>query len=377
MASTNGSTAKRKARQTTKVPGYLLHKPSGKARVRLNGVDHYLGTYGSEESLHLYSKILAEHVASSGANLAKPNQELSINELALAYILHAKKYYMKERTLPNGKVVLKVTDEVGCIQSALKHLIALYGDTDVNEFGPIALKACREKMIGEKWTRRFINMSVGRIRRMFKWGVENEIVDPNILMKLKAVAPLLAGRTNAKEHTPRSAVPEDALAKVKSKVSARIRDLIDLWLLTGARPGELVKITGNMIDRSLFEEKGVWIAELLDHKMAHKGQRRIIIFGSKSISILQRHLKRLTDPSKRIFPINRATASDAMKKACRELGIPVFTAHWLRHTAATRFRENYSLDAAQALLGHAKAETTELYARLNLSKAVEVARDSG
>ena len=30
-----------------KLPGYLHHKGTGQARVRLDGVDHYLGQYGS------------------------------------------------------------------------------------------------------------------------------------------------------------------------------------------------------------------------------------------------------------------------------------------------------------------------------------------
>ena len=33
-----------------KKPAYLLHKPTGQARVRLNGKDVYLGTYGLAES---------------------------------------------------------------------------------------------------------------------------------------------------------------------------------------------------------------------------------------------------------------------------------------------------------------------------------------
>ena len=37
-----------------KVPSYCLHKRSGRAVVRLNGKDHYLGEYGSPESKLLF-----------------------------------------------------------------------------------------------------------------------------------------------------------------------------------------------------------------------------------------------------------------------------------------------------------------------------------
>jgi len=32
-------------------PSYLLHKPTGQARVRIDGHDNYLGEYGTPESL--------------------------------------------------------------------------------------------------------------------------------------------------------------------------------------------------------------------------------------------------------------------------------------------------------------------------------------
>jgi len=51
------------ARPKNPVPAYLLHKPTGKARVRLkNGSryrDVYLGEYGSPESYEKYRQIVA------------------------------------------------------------------------------------------------------------------------------------------------------------------------------------------------------------------------------------------------------------------------------------------------------------------------------
>jgi hypothetical protein len=39
------------------VPSYLNHAPSGRARVRIDGKDHYLGPYGSEESKAEYVSV--------------------------------------------------------------------------------------------------------------------------------------------------------------------------------------------------------------------------------------------------------------------------------------------------------------------------------
>jgi len=38
-----------------KPPGYLLHKPTGQARVILDGKTHYLGVHGSPESHEQYA----------------------------------------------------------------------------------------------------------------------------------------------------------------------------------------------------------------------------------------------------------------------------------------------------------------------------------
>ena len=48
-------------------PQYRLHKPSGLARVIVDGKHVYLGKYGSEGSHTAYSKILAEFL-SQGAS---------------------------------------------------------------------------------------------------------------------------------------------------------------------------------------------------------------------------------------------------------------------------------------------------------------------
>jgi integrase len=288
---------------------------------------------------------------------------LTVNELVLVFMKHANKHYLK-----NGKV----TDEVACIKSAIRPLVELYGATPVEQFGPLALKAVRQRMIdGKTMCRDFINKSIGRIRRVFRHAVENELVEPAVLQKLEAVAPLLAGRTEAIDHAPRKPVPQEHIDQVKAIVPERTKDIIELMLLTGSRPGELVNLTGEMINRST----DIWVADLADHKNRHRGKERFLVFGPKAQLILTRYLS--ANPSERLFRVARATIGNQVKAACDELEIERFSPHWLRHNAASWLREEYGLDVAQIMLGHASASMTELYAHLNLKKAITVARDAG
>ena len=82
---------------------------------------------------------------------------------------------------------------------SLRPLNYLHGKTLVQDFGPSALKAVRELLIHGymhpkhgaqgKICRVETNKRIKRVRRMMKWAVENEIVPPNVLLALQAVAP--------------------------------------------------------------------------------------------------------------------------------------------------------------------------------------------
>ena len=67
----------------------------------------------------------------------------------------------------------------------------------------------------------------------------------------------------------------------------------------------------------------------------------------------------------------------AIKRACVAAEITPWNPHRLRHNAATRFRKDYGLDVAQALLGHSELSTTQIYSALDHSKAVAVMREIG
>ena len=65
------------------------------------------------------------------------------------------------------------------------------------------------------------------------------------------------------------------------------------------------------------------------------------------------------------------------RKKKEEAPIP----HWfplqIRHSRGTEVRRLYGLDAAQAALGHARADVTEVYAEKNLELAIRIAKEMG
>lgn len=155
------------------VPTYRHHKPSGKAVVTINGRDFYLGPWNSPESRQEYDRLIAEWTA-NGRQLSEAVSlgDLTVMELAAAYLDFAKSYYVADG---------KPGPEYVAMRDVLKVVLALYGRTPVKSFGPLALKAIRETMVSKKWVRKRINAQINRVRRVFKWGVENKLVPPLVL----------------------------------------------------------------------------------------------------------------------------------------------------------------------------------------------------
>ncbi len=168
-------------RLSSSVPKYRHHKASGKAVVTLSGRDFYLGPWKSKSSIDEYDRLIREWLERGRA--VKPEdsphgpESKSIVEIIAAYLRHSDQYYRKHG---------RPTREAGCIRDAAKVLRRLYGRTDADEFGPVALQAVRAEMIAIGWGRVHINKQVGRLVRMFKWATSQELVKPGVLQGLES-----------------------------------------------------------------------------------------------------------------------------------------------------------------------------------------------
>ncbi|MCA9304899.1 MAG: site-specific integrase [Phycisphaerales bacterium] len=413
----------------SRIPMYRLHKPSGRAVVRLNGRDVYLGKYDTAESRAQYDAVIADWLAGSRiAASGSSRNDATVSELVLAFLNHAERYYIK-----NGQP----TGETDCLRFALRPLVELHGRTRIGDFGPLSLKAVRDRMIAQGLARGTINARVNRVRRMFKWGVENQLVDPGILHTLQAVAPLKRGRSKAREVDPVRAVDEAIVQRVAETAPPVIAAMIRLQLYTGMRPGEVIQMRTRDIDR----KETIWVYRPGSHKTEHHGRDRVIFIGPRAQCILEPML--LNDPDAYLFsprrrvdafheqrretratPMPPSQASRTRKRTPRKLPGEKYTtrsyaqavkraccaafphptlsaisqstlareqrkelAQWnkshrfspnqLRHTAATRLRREFDLETARVVLGHGSAAVTEVYAERDLSLAARVMAEAG
>ena len=60
-----------------------------------------------------------------------------------------------------------------------------------------------------------------------------------------------------------------------------------------------------------------------------------------------------------------------------KLGVTKWSPNQLRHSAGTTIRRQYGLEAAQVVLGHSRADVTQIYAQRDLEKAAQIIREVG
>lgn len=433
-------------------PSYRKHRASGQAVVTLDGRDIYLGPHGTKASKVEYDRIIGEWLA-NGRRSPVVESELSVAELIEAYWAHAQKYYAVAAGSSSG--------ELENIRSMLRRLRVLYGRTNAADFGPLSLKATRENMYQPTtvndpktgkpiarpgWCRTRVNAQVGRVKRMFKWAVENEMIPPSVYHGLQAVAGLRAGKTDARESEPVGPVPEVHVYAIKPHVNRQVWGMVELQLATGMRPGEVCAMRPIDIDTS----GKLWVYRPEHHKTLHRGHRREIYLGPRAKATIAPFLEgrpthaHLFSPAEaederrqarraaRKTPLSYGNSAgtnrvrkpkwqprdrydvsayrQAIARGCRaafempaELRDPrrgksketpeqkaerlarrrewcaehVWHPHQLRHTAATKLRKEYGLEAAQVILGHKTLAVTEVYAEKNVEAAKRIMGEVG
>jgi integrase len=246
---------------------------------------------------------------------------------------------------------------------------------------------------------------------MFKWAVENELVDLAVYQACKAVSGLRRGRSQARDTEPIKPVPQDEIDAIGLFVSREIWGMIQLQLVTGMRPGEVCMLRFDELDTS----GTVWQFRPKPHKTSHHGRQRLIFIGPKGQEVLRpftairdreyvfspseaeavrNKLKRASrkspmtpsqsartlkddpkwTPGKRY---RRDSYSRAITRACKLAKVSEWAPNRLRHNAATELRKQFPIEAVRTVLGHSTAFTTEIYAELDFETARKVIEKAG
>ena len=402
------------------LPTYTLHKPSGQARVRINGQDFYLGSFESAKSKERYAQLLLDlareqQLPDSPLGDWTQNPGFQVKELVLRYCLFAQEYYGAK------------SKEYRTMRDTLKPIVALFGSTPAKDFGPRDLKCVRQSLVDQDICRPEINRRISRIRRAFRWATSEELIPPAVIHGLASLQGLSRGRSGVREPEPVRPVPDAVVQKTLPFCSPQVRAMIQLQRLAGMRPAEVTILRVCDLDRTTE----IWTYRPQKHKTSYLGVAKEIYLGPQAQALLQpflnrpeecyvfspreaeaqrnesRAVTRRPDRKTKVYPCELRARDQRKQQAAKRkskrpkrdhydtdsyrrgiayaiakanksgVTIEAWHPHQLRHLRATEVRKQFGLEAAQVTLGHLRADVTQVYAERNSELATRVAREIG
>ncbi len=279
----------------TKIPSYRHRKGQTQAIVTLTDSvtrqrrDFRLGEFGTPESREAYHRVIAQWEANARrfppqeamrSSIVVQSSGPCVSEIILEYWRWAEGYYRPKH--------------VQSLAGALKLIKQYFGRSPAEQFGPNNLRLLRDAMIRgdasatpprSPWTRKYINSQIQRLRHVFKWAAARELVPASVHQSLCTLEPLRRGRSDARENPRVGTVPHHLIDAVRPHLSRPVGALVELQLLTGARPGELLGL--RVIDIEIEAKSEVWTYHPEIHKNSHREKERVIYFGPKAQEVIR------------------------------------------------------------------------------------------
>jgi integrase len=326
--------------------------------------DFYLGKHGTPESYARYFALLAEYNANGQKAPEAPkrmvDEAIRIKDLTADY---------RHRVLPSYE---SNYGQHNRFKNLLLLLEERHGSEPVDEFGPRKLEVLRDHFAKEGCSRSYCNTKAALVVVIFQHGVSRELVGPERLVALRSLPPLRKGQ--GREAVKREKVTAETIKATLPKLSTTVQAMVRLQLATAMRPSELFRMTPAMIDRS----GPVWMYRPTDHKTAHRGKAKAVPILGDALDAVAPYLfgdeNELCFTTSKGTPWNKDSYRIAVTRAAKAAKVAHWTPYALRHATAQAVRDIAGPEAAQALLGHSRLSTTEIYAQANEAKAIAAAK---
>lgn len=381
-------------------PTILHHKKSGQDRIRVNGIDYYLGPHGSQQAKEEYARLVAKLAAEGKAGPAEKRPDtpagITVADVLAAWDRHAVATLSKR-----GR-------QVRHYRNAYEPLARLFGDTLAAQFDARKLRALQQAMLDGSWmdaadrmhpvrpktggwSRGVVNRRIVAIRTIWRWAEEeSQLVPPGSWSALRAVSPIRRNRPGAREVVARRSTTLAEVRLVCRRLTPVGRALLLFQWWTGCRSGEHRIMRASDVDTT----GEVWLYRPREHKTDYLGHDRVIAIGRKAQSILRPWLiaAQQVGPDAAVFPSpgsGRARRKrrgepytqdgycQLIHRAARAAGVDGFHGYLCRHATRMRVSRTHGDEAARSYLGQRHLDTALRYGCLDHDLASEVARKTG
>lgn len=380
-----------------------------------------LGPWGEHHDAE--TRAIAEWKASLQSGLTcLRNEAISVASLIDQYLKFSQQYYSPRLIGENDSRT--VGNQHARVVRALRYPWKLYRELPAEKFGPLALEACRELMIDDDLSRKYANQLIGCIQRAWKWASSKQLVSEASHSWLTKLQPLRKGRCRAREGpgTP-PIVPWEVIQKTISHTSRTIAGMILTQYYCCMRPEEVCIMRKGCIIKELKVKgapagmwgyyPGIFKGDHLDNTVVQE----VIPIGPKAQELLQPFLEEAVADDDYLFSPSKAQVEEmalkrslrktkvqpsqqdrrkknplkspgahylpdsyrqAVQRATARAGVPSWSPVQLRHTHSTEIRDKYDgIDVAQLALRHKHSKTSEIYAKLQVSKAFQLMAKEG
>ncbi len=336
-------------------------------RIRIHGKDYYLPKpLGGRASIAEYERLRLAHAQGSITPAPKmPNARgMTVSELIAAWL----------KADPRGMD----DKEVKCQARACAPLEALFGSTPAGEFTTIRLRALQEAMVsgswqvdGKPWNRKYINASIARVLRMFKWAESQGHVPEGRYAHLRTLAMLKRNDKRVKDHPPRRPVDWALqVAPCLKFMAPQVAAMVTVQYYAGMRPGEVCAIRRLEVDMN--GPMGTWLYSPGKHKGSSHGRELTKVIGPKAQAAIAPWLL-AAEPDGFVFPTSKMRYSRgcylpegyarAIARAVAMAKVEPWSPYSLRHGCRLEVTRAFGLDAARAVLGHSSLAMAADYAK--------------
>ncbi|MBI1190054.1 MAG: hypothetical protein GC200_05155 [Tepidisphaera sp.] len=239
---------------------------------------YFPGQHNSTESREAYHRALAEWEGQGrkapvkSAAAASGATGPSIAEVLRDYWRHVQTEHVNSTSAQEH------------VRQAVRPLNRLFGTTPAAGFTLSNLETVRAEFIKAGNCRTTINGRIQILVSMFKWAAARGLVPKSVRDDVRDIEPIKRGRYGVREGRKVRPVSRELVEAVRPFLSRQVAAMIDLQLLTGARPGEVVGVRWCDLDTS----EPVWSARLSEHKNAHRGMERVLFLNAEAQSLLSR-----------------------------------------------------------------------------------------
>ena len=356
------------ARKKSEQPAYQYHM-SGQAKVRLDGKDFYLGKHGTPESYARYYSLLAEYNANGKKAPGDSKSDQPTHQAdTVILVSHITADFV-------ARVVPKYDHNDG-LQKRYKSLCDLlddlHGSEPADEFGPRKLESVRDSFVAKGNCRKYANELTRNVVRIIEHGVRRELVNAERIVALRSLPPLKRGE--AKDNPGRKPASLEAIKATLPHLTITAAAMVRLQVATAMRPSEIFRMTPSMIDRS----GPVWFYRPDMHKTEHHGKTKAVPILGDALEALSPYLfgdaNDLCFRTKKGTPWNKDSYRIAITRAAKAAKVEHWTPYQIRRTTGQVVRDSVGPEAAQALYGHSRLATTEIYTKASEAKAIEAAK---